>query len=207
MRTHASAIRTTGSTLSRSLLSIGLAASAITLAATGALFTDTQTMAANTFATGTVDLNAQETTDIAANAGNLAPGDTVSGVITVANSGTLEYRYTLTSTTTAPSGTYDLASQIQVTVWDEADEDATSDGTCAATPPTDTLLHKYTGALGSQAGTQYFSGETVGTTAPANQQMLCLQATLPQDSNDNYQGLTTDATFTFDAQQTANNPA
>jgi hypothetical protein len=70
-------------------------------------------------------------------------------------------------------------------------------------------------------GTQLYSGtlaggaigdSTVGfqtgdrTLAGAASEILCFQATLPLATTITFQGATTTATFTFNAEQTANNP-
>jgi len=78
-----------------SMLVIALAA-ALVGGATMALFTDQDTNEGNVFTAGTVDIEAGETSVIIG-AGNMAPGDTVTGSFTVTNIGTLELRYDVSS--------------------------------------------------------------------------------------------------------------
>lgn len=74
-----------------SMLVIALAA-ALVGGATMAIFTDEATNDGNTFTAGTVIVDAGVTT-LPAAAGNMAPGDTVTGSFTVTNDGTLELRF------------------------------------------------------------------------------------------------------------------
>ena len=81
-----------------SMLVIALAA-ALVGGATMALFTDTAANAGNTFTAGTVEITVGTTT-LAANATNMAPGDTRDGSFVVTNAGTLELRYSVSAATT-----------------------------------------------------------------------------------------------------------
>ena len=64
-----------------------------------ALFTETETVGANTFSVGTIDLTAAPTS-AAITFSAMAPGDQVTAALTITNAGTLELRYAVTSTTT-----------------------------------------------------------------------------------------------------------
>ena len=65
--------------------------------------------------------------------------------------------------------------------------------------------------LGSIAGTNIFGDPTQGaqsgdrTLNAGASEVLCIQVSLPSSSGNTYQGITTTATFTFNAEQTANN--
>src|SRR5262249_20225092 len=80
-----------------------------------ARFTDTATVDANTFTSGTVDLTRTPIT-AAIGFANMAPGDSTAGAITVTNSGTLPMRYAVTSATTENV----LAAQLDLSIRIEA---------------------------------------------------------------------------------------
>ena len=103
----------------RLLASIAVAGlSLVTLGSltTGALFTDSEDLGANSFTTGTLVLGLTPTTALFAVA-NMAPGDTVSRPLTVSNTGTLGLRYAVTGAATDPDGKA-LRDQLQFTVYD-----------------------------------------------------------------------------------------
>lgn len=193
----------------RRRLGLGLAALAVTATGfttvvTGAVFTDSQAVGNNTFTTGTVDLAATPTT-AAVTLTNMAPGDTVTAPLTVANDGSLQYRYSLVSTAT--SSTPDLAAQLDLTV---------KTGITAANCTTANFGASGTvaygpGDLGSTGGTAIFGSAAQGqqtgdrTVAAGASEVLCVQVTLPTTTGNTYQAKTTTATFTFDAEQTVNN--
>ncbi len=142
------------------VLTLALSLAALGVSATGAIFTETDDHAANTFATGSVDFTqddgtAPETVTFAAS--NMAPGDTATDTVNVANTGSLALRYAMTSTTLAD----DLAAQLTMWVWDEADENdlliagiGVENTTCDATPGANVSSYVYTrGVLGSTGGT------------------------------------------------------
>jgi hypothetical protein len=198
-------IRTTakGGRIGRSMLVVALSVGALATTVTGALFTDSDAIGANTFATGDVDLTTSPTTN-AVSMSNMAPGDTKYGSITVSNSGSLELRYALKSVTTEDT----LAAQLTLTIWDETAE-ADADTTCSTTVPATTL---YAAAdLGSVAGTKLIGDALTGaqagdrTIAASANEVLCLKVELPTATGNTFESLTTTATFTFDSEQTVNN--
>lgn len=170
---------------------------------TGAFFTDSQAVGNNTFSTGSVDLAATPAT-AAVTLANMAPGDTVTAPLTVANNGTLQYRYSLLSTAT--SSTPELAAQLDLTV-------KTGVTTCTTAGFGGTGTVQYGPAdLGSVAGVKVLSDAAPGAQtgdrvlAAGASEVLCVQVTLPNATGNTYQGKTTTATFNFDAEQTVNNP-
>jgi hypothetical protein len=66
----------------------------------------------------------------------------------------------------------------------------------------------YTGTLANGAFGDPTAGAQAGdrTLAGAASEVLCFAATLPSATGNAFQGATTTATFTFSAEQTANNP-
>lgn len=194
---------TEGGRVGRSIAAVALSAVALASTVTGALFTDSDAVGANTFATGSVELTTNPTTNVVSMSG-MAPGDIKYGSVTVTNGGSLALRYALKSVTTEDT----LAGQLALTVWDEAEEaDAGAD--CSTTVPTAKLYNAL--KLGSIAGTQLFGSPTAGAQAgdralaAAASEVLCLKVELPSSTGNSFESLTTTATFTFDSEQTANN--
>jgi hypothetical protein len=155
-----------------------------------AIFTDTDTTT-GAFSTGTVDI-ATTPTALFTVAGML-PGDSGSANLTVANNGTAQLRYAMTSVSTNADA---KALRDQLTLSIKA-------GAC---PGAGAALYSATlnGAVfgstvqGAQAGDR--------TLASGTNEVLCFAWALPAATGNAYQGATTTATFTFAAEQTANNP-
>jgi hypothetical protein len=162
------------------------------------LWTDQATVGGNTFTAGTIDIT---TTPASAVIGlsPMMPGDTVNGTLTVNNAGTAQLRYSLSSSSTNTDAKA-LRDGITLTV---RLRDVAAD---ACTDFDGTSL--YTGTLAAAAFGSSATGAQAGdrTLAGAVSEKLCLRATLPITAANSYQGGTTTTTFTFDAEQTANNP-
>jgi hypothetical protein len=186
---------------------VGAAAALAALAFVGiglssALFTDTQALGVNDFTSGTVRIG---TTPVATavSAGNMAPGDVVTGNVQVNNNGSLRLRYAVTATADDPDSK-GLRSQLRVSIYT-----GVTPGNCAlgnlaagtleggpsglATPAS--LVGDNTS--GFQAGDR-----TLNATASEN---LCVRVSLPLATGNAYQNATSTITLTFDAEQTANN--
>lgn len=165
-----------------------------------ALFTDQETAGGNAFDAGTIDLTATPATAIVT-AANMAPGDQTTSPLTINNSGTLEFRYSLQSTTDEDNLASELVLTVKhgVTTCDDANWSA--DGTVV-----------YTGILGSTGTTAIFGDPTQGAdagdrvVAAGANEALCFNVTLPLATPNSAQGVASVATLTFDAEQTANNP-
>ncbi len=168
--------------------------------ATLAVFTDSTSVSGNTFTAGTVDITTAPTTAVVT-ATDLAPGDEVTAPLTVTNSGTLDLRYAVTSTTTEDVLAAELVLTIKVGVTTCDDANWAADGT--------TL---YSGALGSTGTTAVLGSATQGADAgdrtllSSTGEILCLNVTLPLAASSATEGVTTTATLTFQAEQTVNNP-
>lgn len=195
--------RTGGGSIGRSMLVATMSAAAIATSVTGALFTDSDDIGANTFATGNVELSTNPTTN-AISMSTMAPGDTKYGSITVTNGGSLALRYAVTSVTTEDT----LAAQLDLTVWPESAE-TTVDSTCGTTVPAGTVYGP--ADLGSTTGAKIIGDAATGAQtgdralAASTNELLCLKVALPSTTGNTYEGLTTTATFTFNSEQTANN--
>jgi hypothetical protein len=173
--------------------------SAAPWAATQALFTDTQAVGANAFTTGTVDISTNLTTALITFS-TMAPGDRVTNPMVVTNAGDLALRYAVTSTATNTDSKL-LKDELDMTV-KTVDVDGGCDdfdGTELYTGDLDSGTGKILGdvAEGAQAGDR--------TLAAAASETLCFRAELPVGTGNGFQGATTTATFTFTAEQTANN--
>ncbi len=155
-----------------------------------AYFTDT-TNSTGTFAAGTVDISTSPT--ILFNVTGMVPGDTNTQPITVTNGGSASLRYAMTATATNV-----LGSTLTLTV-------RTLGTSCTAFDGTSVLAA--TALDGAQIGNPATGGHSGDRTlAAAGSETLCFRVTLPSGTGDGLQGATSAATFTFDAEQTANNP-
>lgn len=178
------------------LLALGLIAGSLSAGALSlALFTSTAAVSGNAFTAGTIVIGATPAT-AALSAANLMPGDTVNGSVTVANNGTSQLRYAMSSVSTN-TDTKGLRDQLTLTVKSAGTSCAVFDGTTLYTGPLNGAAFG-SNAAGAQAGDRTLN-------AAANE-VLCFRATLPTATGNAFQGATTTATFTFDAEQTANNP-
>lgn len=177
----------------RGLLAILLGSSVLTLGAgtmSLATFTDASTNGGS-WSSGTIVLGASPST--AFTASGIMPGASGSADISVANNGTGDLRYSLTSASTNADGK-GLAGRISLVI---------SAGSCSA--PGATL---YSGVLGSAAMGSNAQGAQAGdrNVLAGATDVLCFVWAFPLSSGNAYQGAATSATFTFDAEQTANNP-
>lgn len=186
--------------LSATALAVGILASS--MGGVNALFTDTENVGANDFATGTLDLATAPAT-AAISYQDMVPGDTVTEPLTVTNGGSTPLRYAMRSTTTENTlaAQLDLSLKVGVT-------------SCTGTTgfnASGTVLYG-PGALGSTSTADLVGSSATGgdagdrTLAPGASETLCVHVALPTSSSNAYQGLATTATFQFVAEQTANNP-
>lgn len=177
---------------------IGTGSGAMTLA----LFTDQET-AAGTFTSGSIVLDDAKIDGLSLSISPLMPGDLITDDVVVENDGTAELRYSISTATTNPD-TKGLRDALSLTV---KAVDATSPGTPCDNFDGATL---YTGVLGAStaavgspaAGTQAGDRTLAGLTA----ETLCFRIELPLATGNAYAAASAVTTFTFDAEQTANNP-
>jgi predicted ribosomally synthesized peptide with SipW-like signal peptide len=166
-----------------------------------AVFTDTASVPANTFTTGTVDISTSPTTALVTfNA--MAPGDQVTAPLTVSNAGTMQLRYAVTSTTTENvlAAALDLTVKSGVATCDNAGFGVDGTVVYATGDLGNTTAVNVIGnpAQGSQAGDR-----TLNASAS---EVLCFNVSLPLSTGNASQGVTSTAIFAFAAEQTANNP-
>ena len=165
-----------------------------------ALFTDTAPVPSNSFTTGTLDISTAPASALLT-FNPMAPGDEVTNPITVSNDGTLALRYAITSTTTENVLAAELDLTVKTGVTTCTNAGFTTDGTIiyGAGDLGNTTPINLVGdpAQGAQAGDR--------TLAAAANETLCFNVILPLTATNASQGLTTDATFNFEAEQTKNN--
>jgi hypothetical protein len=169
----------------RSLLAILLGASVLTLGAGAmslAVFTDTDATTGS-WSTGTVTIDAKpdNSPTIAFTSGVMYPGDRGQQDITVTNTGTGELRYDMATSLNDPDG---LLGQMTLDV---------NAGACGSSAPS---------SSGSFAGAS-LSGVVL---AAGDTDEYCFVWGLPLNTGNGFQDKSGEATFTFDAEQTANNP-
>ena len=162
-----------------------------------AVFTDQEVNAANTFATGAVSIDDGPDSAFFTYSAML-PGDTTIQALTITNSGASQFRYAMT-TVADNADTKNLRDQLQVTIRVKtANPCSSEDGTVIYGPGTLALSLFGNPAQGNHAGDRLLAG--------AASEILCFKAELPLSTNNTFMNASTTATFTFDAEQTANNP-
>ena len=180
-------------TVALSVVSVG--AGTYTLA----LFTSSVTNGSNAFTVGTLVIGVSPSSALMTFSGML-PGDaTPPASLTVSNSGDTTLRYAMTTAATDPDAK-DLRDQMTLVIRTKDSNTAGCTNFNGTQLYSGTLASGATGdpAVGSQAGDRTLTG--------AASEILCFRATLPASTTSAFQGASTTATFTFSAEQTANNP-
>src|SRR4051794_20399342 len=185
----------------RLLLAVSAGALAVASMMAGAmslaLFTDQQTVN-NSFTAGTIALNGPGIASLSLSSSALMPGDTKNSSVTVQNDGSAQLRYAVSATSTN-TDSKNLRSVLTLTVKTVGTNCSTFDGT-----------QLFNGTLG--ATTAILGSPTQGADsgdrnlAASASEVLCFRLQLPSGTGNPYQGAATTTTFTFDAEQTANNP-
>ena len=181
------------------MLSVSMAVlSAGAGAYTYAFFSDQEAVGANSFSTGTVDISASPASAFIG-VSNMMPGDSTNGTLTISNAATQQLRYAMTSSSTNADGK-NLRDQLTVAI---RTRDVALDA-CTAFDGT----QLYSGSLSAAAFGNTLAGPHAGDRALAGStsEKLCFRVTLPSGTSSTYAGAATTATFTFAAEQTANNP-
>ena len=156
-----------------------------------AQFTDTTNVTWN-FTAGTIDITTNPAVAFAA-INPMMPGDVNTQKLVVTNSGTGDLRYSISA---AATNTLGAALQLAIRV---------DDGSNCATF-TGAVVLATTGLNGATVGNPA-QGANAGdrNLAAGGNESLCFRVSLPLSSGNPLQGVTSVATFTFDAEQTANN--
>jgi spore coat-associated protein N len=197
--------------IASSLVVLAIAASALVIAATGAIFTDTESIAGNTFTTGTVDISTSPASALLTTSA-MAPGDRVTNPLTVTNDGSLQLRYAIQRSAT-DADLKNLRGSLGLRVGVQAGGSCdfpyhNTDGS-ETTLTDDTELYGATGSTGTATNTvgDVAQGSQSGdrTLNGAASEVLCFAVVLPTSAGNTLQDATTTATFDFVAEQTANN--
>ena len=176
-------------------------------AASQAIFTDTDAVGTNDFATGSVSLTTSPTSAIWSAVTGQVPGDTATGALTVTNAGTAALRYAVTGSNTDATLSAGMNLRIGLKVGAGCDfpyhntdgtTTALADDTQLFAGALDTAVLIGSNAQGNQAGDR--------TLAAAATEDLCFAVVLPLSAGDALQSLSNTTTFTFDSEQTTNNP-
>ena len=157
-----------------------------------AYFTDTDTTNGS-FATGTIKLDVSPISALFAVTGML-PGDTQNSTLTLTNSVSGPLRSSMT--TTVP-GAAPLAGQLDAVVKTKGTGCAAFDGTVLYSGKLNLAAFGNPAVTGNVGDPTLNSGST---------DQLCFRVSLPASTNDSFQGVSTAVTFTFNSEQTANNP-
>ena len=181
----------------RGIIALLSALAALTLGAGSfslAQFTDSDSSTWS-FTTGTIAIDSSPAVVTAVT--GMMPGGVAADSLTITNTGNATLRYAMTTTATNA-----LGDQLDVAVRG-VDLDTVGCGS-------------FDGAVIVAAGTQ-LNGASFGNPAqgphagdrvlgPGASELLCFQVSLPLSTDDTFQGASSLATFTFDAEQTLNNP-
>jgi len=172
-----------------------------------ALFTDQETDD-STFTLGTIVLDATKIAAMSLTSTAMMPGDTVIGPVTVENDGTAQLRYAVSQASTN-ADTKSLRDSLLLVILTE-DTGAGAFGTdgnyCDDANGTSLRASAALGASGNLVGdpTQGSQAGDRSINAAASE-VLCFSVNLPVSAADSLQGAVTTTTFTFQAEQTANN--
>jgi len=178
---------------------------------TGAIFTDTASVGANDFTTGTIDISTSPASALLT-ASTMAPGDKSTGSITVSNAGSLQLRYAIQrSATNADSKALRDSLRLRISLRGGAGCDFpfyNSDGT-TTTHTDDTQLYEGLGFPATATNTvgDATQGNQAGdrVLAAAANEVLCFATVLPTSAGNSLQNASTTATFDFVSEQTTNN--
>ena len=172
-----------------------------------ALFTDTDSVDTNSFDTGSISLTTTPTATIWTAVTAALPGDKATGELTVTNAGSLELRYAVTGSNTDATLSAAMNLRIATKVGGACDFPYHLDNGTNTSLTDDVQL--YSGLLSVTAlmGLPAAGNDTGDRIlAAAGTDLLCFAVVLPDTATNTVNGLSNVTTFTFDSEQTANNP-
>jgi predicted ribosomally synthesized peptide with SipW-like signal peptide len=194
------------------LVTLGISSVALVALATGtmvsmALFTDTETDD-NTFTTGTIVLDATKIAALNLTTSALMPGDAIRSPVSVENDGTAQLRYAVSQTSTN-ADTKDLRDSLLLVIRTE-DTGGGAFGTdgdyCDDANGTVVRASAAIGASGNLVGDPAQGSNSGDRTLNSGaSEVLCFYVSLDIAAPNTSQGASTTTTFTFAAEQTANN--
>ena len=172
-----------------------------------AIFTSTATVGANAFTTGTIILGVAPATAIFTSAsmmpGNSVPAGVPGQAVTVSNTGTGALRYAISGASTDGDSKH-LNTVLLITV---KQPDGNAGSSCTLMTG-NTLFNAVVPTAGVNMVGDPTQGQQAGDRAlsTGTNETLCFKASLPIGTGNAYQASTSTYTFTFAAEQTANNP-
>lgn len=172
-----------------------------------AVFTDSDDVATNDFATGSLSLTTSPTSTIWAAVSGAVPGTKATGTLDVNNAGSLDLRYAVSGANTDATLSAAMNLRIGLQAGGSCDFPYHNDDGTTTALSDDTEL--FAGALDTAAligdPTQ---GADTGDRAltAATGETLCFAVVLPDTAGTATEGLSNSTTFTFDSEQTVNNP-
>ncbi len=178
-------------------------------AASQAIWTDTDAIGPNDFATGSVSLTTDKVDTIWADETAAAPGTIATGQLTVTNAGTLELRYAVTGSNTDAT----LAAGMNLRIGEEGTTAGCefpyhlADGTLVTLTDDTPLfagLLDVAALIGNTTAGNDAGDRTLTIASPTEE--LCFSVVLPDNAANSLQALTNVTTFTFESEQTLNNP-
>ena len=198
-----------------SAATIGIAVVGVTSLTTSALFSDNDDAGVNGFTTGSVSIDATPDSVSITTDPLVAPGDTTWFELSVTNDGSLAQRYavryaaTSANSDSAPDGRAapDLAAQVELSMYATPAE-----GTCdaASAGATNTISHLPTMVSGAQQNLigSTVDGQQLGDRLLASNasEKLCGSLHVPTTLTNDFTDSSVAVSFTFYAEQTANNP-
>jgi len=171
-----------------------------------ALFTDTDSVATNTFNTGSISLTTTPTATIWTAVTDALPGDKGTGELIVTNAGSLSLRYAVTGANTDATLSAAMNLRIGLKVGGGCDFPYHNDDGTITTFTDDTAV--YSGLLSTTAlvGLPAAGNDAGDRTLASGSETLCFAVVLPDTATNTVNGLSNETTFTFDSEQTTNNP-
>lgn len=166
-----------------------------------AVFSDQEVVDQNASDTATIALSTSPTSQLFALT-DVLPGFGQTFTLDVSNGGSAELRYAMSTSVVSDSdSTNPLSSQLSVDVY----AGATTDD-CATIVSNTTAI--FSGSLADAGFGSSAQGADTGdrVLAAGSAERLCLDLTLALSTGNEYQNDSTEVSFTFDAEQTANNP-
>jgi spore coat-associated protein N len=171
-----------------------LAAAGLTVAS-GADFTASSANPSNTFTTGTLTMSNSADNAAVLTASNLRPGNSATGTVDIANTGSLSGAFTLTkSSVTDTDSANPLSGKLNVVV----DDCGAFSGSTAPTCGDVDDVNKYSGTLADMS-TSGHGVNALGTFAGNDKHRYQFRVTLDTSAGNAYQGDSSTAAFTWNA--------
>jgi hypothetical protein len=146
------------------------------------------------FTTGTIDIESNPA--VVTSVSSMMPGGVAADSLTISNAGTADLRYAMATTATNA-----LGDELDLAVRAEDGDGGCDDFDGAVVVSAGTALDGASfgsPAAGADAGDRMLAGGA--------SEVLCFHVSLPLATGNAFQGVTSEATFAFAAEQTANNP-